>query len=73
MAQIAGVSTLKNDKGDITHVTIDVKKHKEIITPVLRHLGVIGKTKFQKECEGGLSVEEAKKSSLKFIDEIWGK
>jgi len=73
MASIAGVTTQKNAKGDITYVTIDVEKHRDVITPVLRQLGVIEKTEFQKECEGGLTVGEARESSLKFIEEIWRK
>lgn len=67
MPRIAGVTTQKNTRGEITHVTIDVKKHKEAITPVLYKMGVLEKTKFQKEFEKGVGVEEAFDRVLKFV------
>ncbi len=73
MESIAGITTQKNAQGDITYVTIDVQKHRDVITPLLKQLGLIEKTEFQKECEGGLTVSEARESSLKFIEEIWRK
>jgi hypothetical protein len=30
MAAVAGVTTKKNIKGQITHVTVDVRKHKDL-------------------------------------------
>ncbi len=57
MPRIAGVATQKNTKGEITHITIDVKKHKEFVAPMLAQLGVKEKTKFEKDWERGISIE----------------
>ena len=73
MARIAGVVTEKNAKGEITYVTINVKKHRAAIMPLLEQMGVVEKTGFMKEIEKGLSVEAARKLSLKHIDELWKK
>ncbi len=73
MARIAGVVTEKNAKGEITYVTINVKKHRAAIMPLLEQMGVVEKTAFMKEFEKGLSVEEARKLSLRHIDELWKK
>ena len=77
MAQVAGITTKKNTKGEITHVTINVKKHKEKI-PILTEMGLMPKSKFMKEWEaaiadGAKSPEEFKKEMYKFIDELWAK
>lgn len=73
MPQLAGVKTKKNFKGEVTHVTFNVKKHKETITPILNQLGIIPKTDFQKRCENGVSVKEARKISINHLRSIWKK
>ncbi len=73
MAQIAGIKTQKNTKGEITHVTINIKKHKELITPVLEELGVLQKSKFMQEYEKGITIEESKKRVFAKIDSLWSK
>ncbi len=73
MPRIAGEATQKNTKGEITHITIDVKKHKEFVAPMLAQLSVKEKTKFEKDWKRGISIEEARKRSLQFIDKIWKK
>jgi len=70
MAQIAGITTKKNIKGEITHVTINVKKHKETI-PMLTQLGVLPKTKFMKEWEAAKTIEQSKNEMNDLIDELW--
>jgi hypothetical protein len=70
MAAIAGITIKKNIKGQLTHITVDVRKHKEII-PMFNEIGLIPKTDFQKRCEEGVSIEEARNQSHKFIDELW--
>jgi hypothetical protein len=57
MAAVAGITTKKNTCGQITHVTVDVRKHKEVI-PMFNKMGLVPKTAFQKECEDAISVEE---------------
>ncbi len=75
MPRIAGVVTEKNAKGEITFVTINVKKHRETIMPVLEQMGVVEKSKLTQELENEewLTVEKARKLSLKHIDELWKK
>ncbi len=72
MAAIAGVKTQKNTKGQLTHITVDVRKHKEVL-PILTEIGLISKTKFDLDFEKGISIEESRKRSLNYIKEIWKK
>jgi hypothetical protein len=71
MSRIAGIVTEKNAKGEITYVTINVKKHKAAIMPFLENIGVVSKPKVEKK--EWLTVEEARALSLKHIDELWKK
>ena len=70
MAKIAGVTTKKDAGGNITHVTINVKKHKQAI-PVLKEMGLMEKTRFEKECEDAITLEEFRDSMKNFITELW--
>ena len=73
MAAIAGIKTKKNLKGQVTHVTIDVKKHQDKIQ-ALTEIGVLPKTKFQERCEGAMTLEELRTSMYKFINDYgWKK
>lgn len=72
MAAIAGIKTKKDLKGKVTHITIDVKRHKEII-PTLNQMGLMPKTKFQKECEGAISIEEFRANVHKKLAILWKK
>jgi len=73
MAQIAGITTKKNIRGEVTHVTIDIKKHKDKI-PMLTEIGVLQKTKFQERCEGAHTVEEARVLSKEYFKNLpWKK
>ena len=74
MAQLAGIVTKKNTKGEITHVTVDIKKHKEKFLPIFTEMGVIKKTKFQERCETAMTIEEARAKSIAFIKTLpWKK
>ncbi len=73
MARIAGITTQKNTKGEITHVTINVKKHQEVM-PMLNKPGIVEKTKFQIECEEGISLDELDNRLTKHIENLpWEK
>jgi hypothetical protein len=73
MARIAGVTTKKDAGGNITHVTINVKKHKQAI-PVLKEMGLMEKTRFEKECEDAITIEEARSHTHEFIRNLpWKK
>ena len=74
MPRIAGVVEKKNIKGELTYVTIDVKKHRDAISPFLEKLGITTKTQFQKDREGGLTIEEARAKTKKFLETLpWKK
>jgi hypothetical protein len=72
MAAIAGITTKKDLQGRLTHVTVDVRKHKQVI-PMFTEIGLIPKTDFQKRYEQGVTVEEARQHSLNHIRSIWKK
>ncbi len=72
MAAIAGVTTKKNLQGKLTHVTVDVRKHKQVIS-FFEEMGLIQKTDFQKKCEQGITVEEARIIVHKRLRELWNK
>ncbi len=73
MPRIAGVATQKNTKGEITHLTIDVKKHKDIVAPLLEQLGAKANSKFEEDWKRGITLEEARKNSHDFIRKMWKK
>lgn len=73
MPRIAGVATQKNSKGEITHLTINVKRHKEVLAPLMLKLCPPEKTQFEKDWERGISIEEARKKSHEFIRKMWKK
>lgn len=73
MARIAGIATKKNTKGEITHVTINVKKHRDVVTPMLYELGVLEKTEFQQECERAISLEDFRGKMHSRINKLWKK
>jgi hypothetical protein len=50
MARIAGVTTHKDEKGNLTHVTINKKKHPEAVE-ALKGVGLLEKTSLQKEMD----------------------
>ncbi len=70
MAAIAGITTKKNSQGKLTHVTVDVRKHTQVI-PIFEEIGLIPKTDFQKRCEDAISVEEFRTQLHKRLKELW--
>jgi hypothetical protein len=66
MAAIAGVTTKKNAQGKITHETVDVRKHKEVI-PMFNEIGLMPRTMFQLQCEKGTPLEEAMQELLAHV------
>ncbi len=57
MARIAGVNTQKDTKGNITHVTINTKKHPEAAGK-LKELGLMEKTQFEKDYEKAMPFDQ---------------
>lgn len=72
MSAISGITTKKNARGQITHVTVDVRKHKEVI-PMFNEIGLIPKTKFQEQWEKGTPIEEAFDEIKTHIKSLWQK
>lgn len=75
MARIAGVTTQKDTKGNLTHVTINLKKHKAVL-PLLEQMGVIEKSELQKMMDSGkwFTIEEARAHTHEFIKKLpWKK
>lgn len=72
MAAIAGITTKKNTRGQITHITVDVRKHKEVI-PMFNEIGLLPKTKFEELCEKGTPIEEAFDEVKNHIRSLWQK
>jgi predicted transcriptional regulator len=59
MAQIAGISTQKDNKGNILKVTFDLKKHGAEIMPILVKMGAVEEDDFEKEWRKAETVEES--------------
>lgn len=74
MPHIAGVTTQKDARGNVTHVTINLKKHKEVL-PLLQQMGVIEKSELQKmlESEEWVTIEESRAKAYAKIKELWKK
>ena len=66
---IAGVKTETDQSGHFTSVTIDVQKHKEVL-PVLQKTGLLEKTYFERDCEEGITIEEAREHTHQFIKNL---
>jgi hypothetical protein len=73
MIDIEGIETQTNKKGEITHLTIDVEKHRDFVAPLLDQLEQIRVSKFNQDWKRGVSVEDARKQTHEFIREMWKK
>ena len=78
MARVAGITTEKDSKGNISKVTFDLKKHRAEVMPLLIKLGAVEEDDFEKEWkkakETGLTLEEFKTEMLKTIRSwVWKK
>lgn len=71
MTDVAGVSTLKNEEGKVTHITFEVDKHKDFLQPILKDLGIVEKTRFRQDFEKGLTIEEARKDMIEHINNLY--
>ena len=57
MAKIAGVTNIRNTKGELTHIRIDVKKHKDKMV-MLKAMGLVPKTKILQAWDIEIAKEE---------------
>jgi hypothetical protein len=67
------IKAKKNTKTSSIPLSKNVKDSKKAIPPLTQKLNTKEKTQFQKDCEGAITIEEARKRSLAFIDRIWKK
>lgn len=72
MAKVTGVATQKDTSGNITLVTINTQKNPDAITK-LKSIGLLEKTKFDREAEKAISVEELRESLHNHINKVWKK
>jgi hypothetical protein len=73
MVSIDGIDTKINNKGEITHLTIDVEKHKNIVAPLLERLALSEKEQFDEKWKNGISPEQLKENLHKRIEKLWMK
>jgi hypothetical protein len=73
MPKIAGVATKKNARGEVTHVIINLKQHGKAFNPILKEMGVIEKTQFEKEWEEAIPLEVVRQKLLTQVREEWNK
>ncbi len=71
MPRIAGITTQKDSKGNLTHVTINLKKHGEKLKPMLEQLGVIKKSQFDIDFENGMTVDEVFDNLKEHVKKTW--
>jgi hypothetical protein len=48
-SRIDGVEIITNSKGEITHLIIEVEKHKELVAPIMKQLALSKKEEFDKK------------------------
>jgi hypothetical protein len=70
MQSLADIATKKSSQEKITNTSMDLSKHKQEITR-LKKKSALPKTDFQIRCEQGVSIEEARKQTHDFIEELW--
>jgi len=75
MARVAGITTEKDVKGNITKVTFDFKKYGTELMPLLLKTGAVEEDSFEKEWaeaqKTGYSVEAAFVELEKRIEKRW--
>jgi hypothetical protein len=73
MIDIEGIETQTNQKGEITHLTLDVVKYKYILEPILEQLALSEKEQFDKKWKTGISPEQLRQNLHKRIEKLWAK
>ena len=73
MATLEGIDTKFNEKGEITHLTLDVKKHKNIVAPLLEQLALSEKEQFEAKWKNGITPDQMQENLNKRIEKLWSK
>ena len=71
MTKLAGISLRKNTEGHITHITIEVDKHKELMQPLLKQLGIDEETETEQKYSNALSLKESLQSTIELVDKLF--
>lgn len=72
MAKIAGVTTKRDTKWRLSEITINAIKHPDVVGR-LKEMGLVEKSQFEKDCEKGITVDEARELSINHLRSIWPK
>jgi hypothetical protein len=72
MAAIPGVQLKKNEKGTTTHISIDLRKHPEMI-PILEEKGLLHKNNWEQEAAKCITVEELRTSLHQLITDHYAR
>jgi BMFP domain-containing protein YqiC len=73
MTDIEGIETQTNQKGEITHLILDVVKYKDILEPIMNQLALSEKEQFDKKWKTGISPEQLKENLHKRIEKLCAK
>ena len=75
MARIAGIKLHKTPSGEIKSATIDMKKHGELLKPLLEKVGAVVEDDFDKRWKElqvtGYTVEEFRERLLAHNRKLW--
>jgi hypothetical protein len=71
MTTLEGIVVQVNDQGEITHLTLDVSKHKDILKPLLEEIEENRSRDFQNDLKRSISIEEARTISHNFVRKLW--
>ena len=67
MSEVSGIELEKDAAGNNSYVRIDLKKYGDMINPILKQLGVIGQTQFDKDWERAGDIPERSENTIKRI------
>ncbi len=70
MAEIEGVTTKNDTRGNLAEVRINTKKNPEAIAK-LKSVGLIGQTPFEKKFEEASDIDEVFDRLIQHIEDTW--
>ena len=74
MAHISGIKLHRTPTGKIKSVTFDMKKHGDLLQPILKQVGAVEEDDFEKRWREGYTVEEVFNGLMEKIDGMkWDK
>lgn len=71
MAEVAGIELEKDAAGNNSYVRIDLKRYGDMINPILKRLGVIEQTQFDKDWERAIDPETFRKEAKSRLRELF--